>query len=196
MGPLVPNIISNMGSLIVALFAGIGFGGMLEQSGLSSTKKLVGLFYGYDFTVLKVFFTAGITAMIGVLLLTEWGLLDAKLIHINPTFLWSALVGGIIMGLGFIIGGFCPGTGACAAAIGRIDGMAFMVGTALGILAFAEAYPLLEKIYLSEAWGPVLFNEMLGISKILFAVIFTAIAILAFYFTGKIEDKVNTQKKD
>ena len=66
MGPLVPFIISNEFNLIVALIAGIGFGFVLEQAGFSSTKKLVGLFYGYDFTVLKVFFTAGVTAMIGV----------------------------------------------------------------------------------------------------------------------------------
>ncbi|HEY5140095.1 MAG TPA: YeeE/YedE thiosulfate transporter family protein, partial [Methylococcales bacterium] len=166
MGPLVPFIISNEFNLIIALIAGIGFGFVLEQAGFSSTKKLVGLFYGYDFTVLKVFFTAGITAMIGVLLLGHWGLLDLSLIYINPTFLWSALLGGAIMGVGFIIGGFCPGTGVCAAAIGKLDGMAFVFGTGLGVLAFAEGYPMFEKIYLSEAWGGVLMSDMLGMSKI------------------------------
>lgn len=191
MGPLVPTLISNELNLVFALLAGIGFGFLLEHSGLSSSKKLAGLFYGYDFTVLKFFFTAGITAMIGVLLLTQLGLLDAGKININPTFLWSALVGGTVMGLGFIIGGFCPGTGACAAAIGRLDGVAFILGTILGILAFAEAYPILANIYLSEAWGPILINDMLGISKTLFAFILTVTALLAFYFTGKIEDRVN-----
>ena len=51
MGPLVPFIISEEFSLIIAFFLGIGFGFILEQAGFSSTKKLVGLFYGYDFTV-------------------------------------------------------------------------------------------------------------------------------------------------
>jgi len=191
MGPLVPFIISNEFNLIIALIAGIGFGFVLEQAGFSSTKKLVGLFYGYDFTVLKVFFTAGVTAMIGVLLLGHWGLLDLSLIYINPTFLWSALLGGAIMGVGFIIGGFCPGTGVCAAAIGKLDGMAFMFGTGLGVLAFAEGYPLFEKIYLAEAWGGVLMNDVLGMSKIAFAFLLTAVAIIAFYLTGMIENKVN-----
>lgn len=191
MGPLVPFIISNEFNLIIALIAGIGFGFVLEQAGFSSTKKLVGLFYGYDFTVLKVFFTAGVTAMIGVLLLGHWGLLDLSLIYINPTFLWSALLGGAIMGVGFIIGGFCPGTGVCAAAIGKLDGMAFVFGTGLGVLAFAEGYPMLEKIYLSEAWGGVLMSDMLGMSKITFAFLLTAVAIVAFYLTGLIENHVN-----
>ena len=58
MAPLVPDIIGNEFNLVVALFIGIAFGYILEQAGFSSTKKLVGLFYGYDFTVLRVFFTA------------------------------------------------------------------------------------------------------------------------------------------
>ena len=191
MGPLVPFVISNEFNLIVALIAGIGFGFVLEQAGFSSTKKLVGLFYGYDFTVLKVFFTAGVTAMIGVLLFSQIGILDLSLIYINPTFLWSALVGGAIMGVGFIIGGFCPGTGICAASIGKLDGLAFVFGSGLGVLVFAEGYPMFEKIYLAENWGPVLINEKLGMSKIFFAFLLTAIAIIAFYLTRLIENRVN-----
>lgn len=191
MGPLVPHYIDSEFNLIIALIIGIGFGFVLEQAGFSSTKKLVGLFYGYDFTVLKVFFTAGITAMIGVLLFEHIGILDLSLIYINPTFLYSALVGGAIMGLGFIIGGFCPGTSMCAAAIGKIDAMAFILGSFIGVFAFAQGYPLFEDLYLAEAWGPVLIFEQLGISKIAWAFTITAIAFIAFYVTGIIEDRVN-----
>ena len=56
MGPLVPDIIGNELNLVAALFIGIAFGFILEQAGFSTSKKLVGLFYGYDFTVLRVFF--------------------------------------------------------------------------------------------------------------------------------------------
>lgn len=191
MGPLVPHIIGYEFNLVIAIIVGIGFGFTLEQAGFSSTKKLVGLFYGYDFTVLKVFFTAGVTAMIGVLFFGHVGILDLSMIYINPTFLYSALVGGAVMGAGFIIGGFCPGTSVCAAAIGKIDAMAFILGSFLGVLAFAQAYPSLEHLYLAEAWGPVLINEQLGMSKILFAVALTGIAFFAFYVTGIIEDRVN-----
>ena len=196
MGPLVPYIISNEFNLVIALLAGIGFGFVLEQAGFSSTKKLAGLFYGYDFTVLKVFFSAGVTAMIGVLLFGHWGILDLSLIYVNPTFLWSALVGGAIMGLGFIIGGFCPGTSICAAAIGKLDGVAFVLGSALGILAFAESYPFWEDIFLAENWGRVLVNEQLGMSKPVFAALLTAIAIFAFYATHLIENKVTKRQTE
>jgi hypothetical protein len=194
MGPLVPFIIGNEFNLVIALLVGIGFGFILEQAGFSSTKKLVGLFYGYDFTVLKVFFTAGVTAMIGVLLLSHLGLLNLSLIYINPTFLWSALIGGAIMGIGFIIGGFCPGTSVCAAAIGKLDALAFVFGSALGVFVFIEGYPAFEKIYIAEAWGPVLINEKLGLSKIVFGLILSAVAFGAFYITSHIENHVNGVK--
>ena len=69
MGPFVPDIISDELNLVVALLLGIAFGAVLEQAGFSSSRKLAGVFYGYDFTVLRVFFTAGVTAMLGVILL-------------------------------------------------------------------------------------------------------------------------------
>jgi rhodanese-related sulfurtransferase len=191
MGPLVPDFIGNELNLIVAIFCGIGFGFVLEQAGFSTSKKLVGLFYGYDFTVLRVFFTAGVTAMIGVVALAHFGLLDMNLVFVNPTFLWSAIVGGFIMGLGFVIGGFCPGTGVCAAAIGKIDGMFFMLGTFIGVLIFAEGYPLFEGIYKSANYGGIRMYQTLGISQALFAFLLILMAVGAFWFTSMIENRVN-----
>ncbi|PWE01228.1 YeeE/YedE thiosulfate transporter family protein [Marinilabilia rubra] len=191
MAPLIPDIIAPEYNYLIALIVGIGFGFALEQAGFSSTRKLVGLFYGYDFTVLRVFFTAGITAMTGVLILSHLELLNTDIIFVNPTFLPSALTGGVIMGLGFVIGGFCPGTSACAAAIGKLDGWAFILGATLGIFSFGEFYPLLKDFYLMDAQGPVLIYEKLGINRISFALIMTFIALFAFFATGIIEDKVN-----
>jgi rhodanese-related sulfurtransferase len=191
MGPLVPDIISNELNFVVALLIGIAFGFILEQAGFSTSKKLVGLFYGYDFTVLRVFFTAGVTAMIGVIALGHYGLLDVNLIYINPTFLWSALIGGFIMGLGFVVGGFCPGTSFCAAAIGKIDAMIFIIGSFVGVLIFAEGYPLFEELYKAESWGYARIFDTVGMSQGLFAFLLTAVAVGAFWATTLVENKVN-----
>jgi rhodanese-related sulfurtransferase len=191
MGPLVPEVIGNELNFVVALFVGIAFGFVLEQAGFSTSKKLVGLFYGYDFTVLRVFFTAGVVAMIGVIALDHWGLLDISLVYINPTFLWSAIVGGLIMGLGFVVGGFCPGTSVCAAAIGKIDAMIFIVGSFFGVLIFAEGYPLFEGFYKSASWGNVRIFDTVGISQSFFAFLLTVMAVVAFWITTLIETKVN-----
>ncbi|MGQ1787758.1 YeeE/YedE thiosulfate transporter family protein [Saccharicrinis sp. GN24d3] len=191
MGPLVPDIISGEFNYIIALVIGIGFGFALEQAGFASTKKLVGLFYGYDFTVLRVFFTAGITAMVGIIVLNHLNLLDVSIIYINPTFLYSALVGGGIMGLGFIIGGFCPGTSACAAATGRVDGWAFLLGGTIGIFIFGEGFPLWKDLYIAEDWGPVLMFEQFGLTREVFGVIMILIAAFAFVITQMIENRIN-----
>ncbi|MGQ9570912.1 MAG: YeeE/YedE thiosulfate transporter family protein [Thermodesulfovibrionales bacterium] len=195
MGPLVPDIISPTLNYIVALVIGFLFGMILEQAGFSTSKKLVGLFYGYDFTVLRVFFTAGIVAMIGVMGLKYFGLLDINLVYINPTFLQSAIVGGIIMGLGFVIGGFCPGTSICAAAIGKIDAMIFILGSLIGVLIFTEGYPLFEGLYKAGNLGYPRVFETLSISENLFAFVMVVFALIAFFSVSIIERKVNKEER-
>lgn len=191
MGPLVPDVIGNELNFVVAIFIGVAFGFILEQAGFSTSKKLVGLFYGYDFTVLRVFFTAGVTAMLGVIALGHFGMLDLSLIYINPTFLWSAIVGGLIMGLGFVIGGFCPGTSVCAAAIGKIDAMIFVLGSLIGVFIFGEGYPIFEGLYKAAPWGNVTIFDTLRMSQGLFAFLLTFIAVGTFWVTTLIENKVN-----
>ncbi|MGA7161635.1 MAG: YeeE/YedE thiosulfate transporter family protein [Bacteroidota bacterium] len=191
MGPFVPDLISDQLNLVVALLLGIGFGFVLEQAGFSSSRRLAGLFYGYDFTVLRVFFTAAVTAMSGVLLLGYFGLLDTEAIYVNPTWMVPAIVGGAIMGVGFILGGYCPGTSIAAAAIGKVDGMFFVGGGLLGVFAFGELYPLYHNFYESTSLGPVKVFDSLGISQGLFAFLLIAMAVGAFAVTSMIEKRVD-----
>jgi len=188
MGPLIAyEIISENTNLFFAFLIGIGFGFVLESSGFSSSRKLVGIFYGYDTVVLKVFFTAGITAMLGLLFFSLFGWIDLSLIFINPTYLYSAIIGGVIMGAGFIIGGFCPGTGVCAAAIGKIDAMMFLVGIFIGITFFNETYPLWEGLFKASFLGTPKISELFGISDGLMALLFVAMAMAAFWLGEKFE---------
>jgi hypothetical protein len=191
MGPFVPDLISDQLNLIVALFIGVAFGFVLEQAGFSSPRRLAGVFYGYDFTVLRVFFTAAVTAMSGILLLAYFGYLDIQSIYVNPTWLMPAIVGGIIMGFGFIIGGYCPGTSVCAAAIGKIDAMFFVGGGLLGVFAFGEFYPFYHIFYESTALGAIKVFDSLGISQGLFAFMLVVVAVGAFTITTIIEKRVN-----
>ena len=163
MGPLIINdIISQNTNFFMAFLIGIGFGFILESSGFSSSRKLAGVFYGYDTVVLKVFFTAAIVAMLGLLFMSLFNWIDLDMVYINPTYLWSTIIGGAIMGAGFIAGGFCPGTSFCAASIGKIDAMFFIGGMFIGIAIFAEAYPLLETFYKGSFRGTPTLPQALG----------------------------------
>jgi uncharacterized membrane protein YedE/YeeE/rhodanese-related sulfurtransferase len=191
MGPFVPDLISDQLNLVVALAIGFLFGFVLEQAGFSSSRRLVGVFYGYDLTVLRVFFTAAVTAAVGVLLLAAGGLLDPTAIFVNPTWLHPAILGGVLMGLGFLLGGFCPGTSVCAAAIGKVDAIVFLAGGALGVFGYAELFPRFAAFADSTSLGPAKVYESLGVSPGLFVLLLTAAAIFAFTVGGIVERKVS-----
>lgn len=176
-------------NLAIALSVGVGFGFALEQAGFSSSRKLVGMFYGYDTTVLKVFFTAALVALLGSQVLSYFGLLDMNLVFVNHYFVWPTIVGGLIMGAGFIIGGFCPGTGFSALAIGKIDAIFYILGGLFGAFLFAESYPFIADFANSSAKGPVKINEWLGISTPLFAAILIAVASAMFWLSEVLEKK-------
>lgn len=93
-------------SFLIAFLIGIGFGFWLERAGFGYSRKLALQFYFRDMTVLKVMFTAIITGMIGLLFLSLFGVINLELIYINPTYLWPQILGGLILGFGFIIGGY------------------------------------------------------------------------------------------
>lgn len=190
MGPLAPyEIISENTNLFLAFLIGICFGFVLEQAGFSSSRKLAGVFYGYDMVVLKVFFTGAITAMLGLLFFSLFGWIDLDLVYVNETFLFSSILGGVIMGLGFILGGFCPGTSFCGAAIGKIDAMLFVIGLFIGVFIFQEGYPLWEGIYKAEFWGYPRVTEYLGLSYGVFALLLILVAVGMFWVAEWAEKK-------
>lgn len=197
MGPLIPQGFVNPDlNLFFAFVIGLGFGYVLEQGGFSNSRKLAGVFYGYDFVVLRVFFTAAITAAIGLLLFNYLGWVNYDLLYINPTFLWSALVGGVIMGFGFILGGFCPGTSMVAAVIGKIDAMVFVLGLMIGIFIFGSFYEDFAPLYTGENLGSIFIFDTLGMQRDWFVFLLVLVALAAFIITRKIEDKVNGLQPD
>jgi hypothetical protein len=190
MGPLLTSgDFAPWVGLLIAFLIGIGFGFALEQAGFSSSRKLAGMFYGYDTTVLKVFFTAAIVAMVGARILNALDLLDVSQVFHNEFYVHASLIGGAIMGAGFIMGGFCPGTGISALAIGKIDAFFFLLGGAVGALIFAESYGLLEKIHLAGYRGPVKLSETLGLSDGVFILIVVIVAAGMFWLADKAEKK-------
>jgi len=190
-GPIISSgLVSQAWDNIFAVMLGMGFGFALESSGFSSSRKIIGTFFGYDFVVVKVFFTAAIVASMGLLYLNYLGLLDFSLLYIQPTFLTSAIVGGIIMGIGFSMGGFCPGTSLCAAAVGRIDGLVFFGGMFIGVFIFSESFPLMENMYYSGSQGAKMINTALGISPELFTFLLVLAAVGMFFGATWVQKKV------
>jgi uncharacterized membrane protein YedE/YeeE len=198
MGPLYPQELLNPEyNLLIGALIGIGFGFLLEASGFTNTRKLAGVFYGYDATVVKVFFTAAVTALIGLFILHYMGWIDITKTFYPKTFWIPTLIGGAIMGLGFIIGGFCPGTSLSAAATGKIDAMVFILGVMIGIFGFIFSYETVwEGLRKAGNMGRVNLPQWLGIKEGLFIFLFTVLTIVTFWLYQKWQDNWKRKMSD
>jgi hypothetical protein len=127
-------------SLAVAAVLGVGFGFFLERAGFGSARKLTAQFYLSDMSVFKVMFTAIVTAMVGVFALSAAGWLDFSKIYLVPTYVVPQIIAGFVFGVGFIIGGYCPGTSVAGIATGRIDAGVYAIGMLTGIFIYAESF--------------------------------------------------------
>ena len=183
-------------SLAVAFFLGIAFGFFLERGGLGSARKLTAQFYLSDMTVFKVMFSAIVTAMLGLFWLSWLGFLDLSRVHVLPTYMLPQTVGGLIFGVGFVMGGYCPGTSCVATMTGRIDGFVHLIGMMLGILLFGEMFPALEGFYNSTPLGQVTLSDLSDISPNIFIFLIVALALAGFAFAGKTEQRAKPARAD
>lgn len=168
-------------SLVVAFIIGIGFGFALERGGFGNARILASQFYFTDMRVLKVMFSAIVTAMLGVFFFVAFGWLDLSLVYYTDTNLIPQIVGGLILGIGFVIGGYCPGTSCVSAATGRIDGVVYLLGVMAGIFVFGEIFPWINDFYYSTNMGRVFLPDYLGLSygMVVFLVVLMAVGAFA-----------------
>jgi hypothetical protein len=164
-------------SLVVAFLIGIGFGWFLERAGFGNARKLMAQFYLTDMAVFKVMFSAVVTAMLGTTYLAWAGWLDLSLVYYVPTYWVTAIVGGLLMGVGFVIGGYCPGTSVASMATGRIDGLVYVGGFAAGTVGFAVGYPIFKDLLILGDLGVLTLPGVMGVpwGIVAFGVVLTAI---------------------
>ncbi|MEJ2237836.1 MAG: YeeE/YedE thiosulfate transporter family protein [Gemmatimonadales bacterium] len=181
------GLIGDNAGLMVALVLGVGFGFFLERGGLGNALKLSAQFYLTDLTVLKVMFSAIVTAMLGLFWLSKIGLVDLSRVYLLPTFVLPQLLGGAVFGLGFVMGGLCPGTSCVSASSGRIDGLALLGGMLFGILVFNEAFPLFSGFYYSTDIGQVTIPQVLGVSYGVMVFVVVLAALASFHLAERLE---------
>jgi uncharacterized protein len=185
--PLLQGTFPPVLEFIPALIVGALFGAALEVSGFGNAKFLAGQFYFHDLRVFKVMFTAIITAATGVAILTSTGLLGMGLLYVPDTFLIPHLVGGLILGAGFMLSAYCPGTSIVGAASGKWDGAVTVAGVIAGSVVFGEIYPSIRGFYGSTAKGVLTFQNLLGIPFPALVAALIAAAFFAFLGADKLE---------
>ncbi|MDW8226917.1 MAG: YeeE/YedE thiosulfate transporter family protein [Anaerolineales bacterium] len=167
---------------------GFFFGYILESSGFGNSRKLAAQFYFRELTVLKVMFGAIVTAMVLLFTMIGLGLVDYNLVYVNPTYLSSGILGGLIMGVGFILGGFCPGTSLVATATGKLDGLFFLLGGLVGIFLFGETEPLFDHWWQTSGYlGRFTLMDWLGLPNGVVVTIIVLMALFMFWGAEQLE---------
>ena len=181
-------------SLVVAFAIGIGFGFFLERAGFASARKLMAQFYLNDLAVFKVMFSAIVTAMLGVTYLAWMGVLDLSLVYLTPTYVLPQLVGGLVFGVGFVVGGYCPGTSAASIATGKIDALLFAAGMLAGTVVFAELQPRLGSFFTATSLGEATIPRYFGLP---YGVVVLAVVLMALggFYGATIVERMMARKK-
>ena len=175
--------------LSLALLLGFGFGFCLEGAGFGSARKLTAVFYLRDMAVVKVMFTAIVTAMAGLFALSAAGAMDLGELYVEPTNLAAQALGGLIFGAGFIVGGYCPGTSIAALATGRKDAFAFALGMLAGVLGYAELMPGMETWIKAGSAGEMTLPTLSGIGMGAWVPAFGAFLGLAGWGMARLEQR-------
>ena len=171
----------------IFLLLGMGFGAVLELSGFGDSRKLSAQFYLRDMTVLKVMFTGIIVAAVLIHLASALQLLDLSRVWINPTYLVPGIVGGLIMGVGFIVGGFCPGTSLVAASTLKLDGVMFVLGGLFGALLFGESVHAYNAWWHSTFFGRFTLSDWLGLPVGVVVLLLVLMAVGVFFLAERAE---------
>ena len=168
---------------IVALLLGVAFGFTLESSGFGDARRLAAQFYLSEMRVLKVMFSAIVTCMLLLAWSAALGWLDFEAIFVNPTYLASGILGGFLLGIGFIIGGYCPGTSLVSMATLKVDGAIFVGGVGLGSFVFGETADGFRGFYDNAgALGRFTLPEWLGLPA--GVVVLLVVLMAGFMFWG------------
>ncbi len=140
-------------NIILAIILGTAFGFALDRAKASNPQKIINMLRLKDFHLMKVIlFAIGFSSLL-LFILLALNVIDAGHLSVKPAYI-GVIVGGAILGLGFAIGGYCPGTCIVAAGRGRKDALFFIVGGLLGAFVYMLVYGAIE--------NTVLFTQISG----------------------------------
>ena len=149
------------------LICGVLFGFILENAGFGSPLKLTSQFRLTDWSVFKVMFV-----------------IPPDSVAVPQALVMASAVGGVLVGAGFAIGGYCPGTSVAGLASGRLDALVFIVGLLVGTFAFVGLYG--PTIRTMMAMGSIVdgdtFTDAYGVAEPIVLAALAAALVAVFYF--------------
>ena len=148
---------------VAGFVVGALFGAALFLGGLADPDKIVGTLRLKDLHALRTIVLFVLVGMLGtwILQFTDYAHGTPK-----PATMVTVVLGGGLLGMGFGMTGYCPGTGLACAASGRLDALITVLGMFAGAAAFIWAYPdiiqPLEKLQAYD-FGKITILEHFGV---------------------------------
>ncbi|PID57192.1 hypothetical protein CSB45_08160 [candidate division KSB3 bacterium] len=139
-------------SIVLAIILGVVFGFVLQKAGAADPQVLITMLRLKEFHLMKAILLAIGLSSSGLFVLLAAGLIDPSHISVKSSYV-GVIIGGAVLGLGWVISGFCPGTGVVALGAGRKDALSFLLGGLLGALAFTVSYGTLKASLLFATLG-------------------------------------------
>lgn len=164
-------------SLVYALLVGIAMGALIQRVGASSPRMILASLRLENVAIMKFMATTIAVGTVAVYLLS---LVMPMHFDIKPTYVVGVVVGGLIFGTGFAVGGYCPGTCVVGVGEGRRDAIAAVFGGIAGALLFTLVYTLIETPLVKPMnYGKITLFGLLHLPPVI-----VAIALAAVFLAG------------
>ncbi|MCU0622250.1 MAG: YeeE/YedE family protein [Gemmatimonadaceae bacterium] len=161
-------------TLLYGLLVGVAMGAFIQRVGASSPAMILRNLRLKDLSVIKFMATTIAVASILAYLMNAGG--APMHFDIKPTYVLGVAIGGAIFGVGFALGGYCPGTCVVGIGEGRKDAWAAIAGGVVGAFAFTLLWPLLEPALVKPLnYGKITVAELVGASPLVSAAVLAAV---------------------
>ncbi len=125
--------------IMLAIAIGGAFGFALDRIGATNPGYIIRMLNLTDLHLMKTILSGIGVASVLLFSALLLGLVDPGHLSVKTAFI-GVFVGGLLLGAGFAVAGYCPGTGLTALATGRLDALAFVIGGLVGAFAYMLSY--------------------------------------------------------
>src|SRR5512140_1481933 len=155
-------------ALLYGLLVGVVMGVLLQRVRASSPGMILSNLRLQNLAIIKFMALTIAVGAAGSYLLSLWIPMH---FDIKPTYVLGVLGGGLIFGVGFGLGGYCPGTCVVAAGEGRKDALFTILGGIVGAVIFTLLYGWLQPVLMKPLdFGKVTLFDVLHVPALVAAV--------------------------
>lgn len=170
--------------LIAGLIIGFVFGFLLQKGAVAQADTIFKQFLFKDFTMLKILLSALTVGSILLYATFGMGFVHSLLLPSIPKL--AVLFGGLFLGAGLAISGYCPGTSFAAAGQGSRDAWFSILGLFVGAGIYASNHAWISNTFLSQsAPDNGTLATLLNVSPWVVIAVLAAISLVIFRMLEK-----------